>query len=414
MSRRNFILLIIVLVIITVSALLFFYFKRTPGQESEGGGGFFSNLNPFGSTETKPPAVETPTTPGTGEVITIGEEERQLVKVSTMPIAGFAVFQKEKTEKEFVPALRYVARTNGNVYQTFADDVLEGKLSETIIPKVYEALFGNNGEMVIMRYLKSDEQTIQTFLGALPKEKLGGEVVGERKVEGSFLPDNISDLSLSFDTTKIFYLLNTNDITSGIILNLKDNKKTQVFDSQFAEWLSFWPNIKMITLNTKPSGTIPGYMYAIDPAKKDFRRILSNINGLTTLTSPDSKLILYSDNNLNLGIYHTDTRDSSSIGLRTLAEKCIWNKTSADIYCAVPKSIQQGIYPDIWYKGEMSFFDEIWKINVENGVTTKIINPIDVIGGEEIDGIKLALDNDENYLFFVNKKDSYLWKLKLK
>jgi hypothetical protein len=36
------------------------------------------------------------------------------------------------------------------------------------------------------------------------------------------------------------------------------------------------------------------------------------------------------------------------------------------------------------------------------------------ISGEEIDGIKLALDADENYLFFVNKKDSFLWEYSLK
>ena len=87
---------------------------------------------------------------------------------------------------------------------------------------------------------------------------------------------------------------------------------------------------------------------------------------------------------------------------------------SDTIYCAIPKSITRGTYPDLWYKGETSFSDEIWKINVESGITTKLINPITVIGGEEIDAIKLALDADENYLFFVNKKDSYLWKLELK
>ena len=34
--------------------------------------------------------------------------------------------------------------------------------------------------------------------------------------------------------------------------------------------------------------------------------------------------------------------------------------------------------------------------------------------GEDIDGIKLALDKDETFLFFVNKKDSFLWELQLK
>jgi hypothetical protein len=37
-----------------------------------------------------------------------------------------------------------------------------------------------------------------------------------------------------------------------------------------------------------------------------------------------------------------------------------------------------------------------------------------VDGGQEVDGTKLALDVGANYLFFVNKKDSFLWKLDLK
>jgi hypothetical protein len=36
-----------------------------------------------------------------------------------------------------------------------------------------------------------------------------------------------------------------------------------------------------------------------------------------------------------------------------------------------------------------------------------------VNGAEDIDGIKLNLDENQNFLFFVNKKDSYLWELSL-
>ena len=40
-----------------------------------------------------------------------------------------------------------------------------------------------------------------------------------------------------------------------------------------------------------------------------------------------------------------------------------------------------------------------------------IADPVTINGGEDIDGIKLAMDEGENYLFFVNKKDSFLWEL---
>ena len=142
-------------------------------------------------------------------------------------------------------------------------------------------------------------------------------------------------------------------------------------------------------------------------------KILGDINGLTTLTSPDGKLILYGNGTLSLNIFHTDTRSSDLLGVRTLAEKCVWAGGNDILYCAVPNSINGALYPDAWYKGEVSFADAIWKIDLKSGTTTMLVNPV-LVKGEEIDGIKLALDESENYLFFVNKKDCFLWELELK
>ncbi|HTE49158.1 MAG TPA: peptidoglycan-binding domain-containing protein, partial [Candidatus Paceibacterota bacterium] len=315
---------------------------------------------------------------------------------------------------EFVPALRYVDKITGNIYQTFADKIIERKFSGTIIPKVYDAYFGNQGESVIMRYLKPDEKTIETFVGILPKELLGVETTGNSEVKGSFLPDNVKDISTSPDASKIFYLWDSADNMIGTTLNFLNNKKAQIFDSPFTEWLSFWPNSNLITLTTKPSANIPGYMYSMDSTGKSLTKILGDVNGLTTLGSPDGKLILFSDNNLALNVYHSDTRNSDLLGIKTLPEKCVWGRASDTLYCAVPKTIASGEYPDAWYQGEVSFSDQIWKVDIKTGNATLILDPATILGGGEIDGVKLALDEGENYLFFVNKKDSFLWKLDLK
>jgi hypothetical protein len=155
-------------------------------------------------------------------------------------------------------------------------------------------------------------------------------------------------------------------------------------------------------------------MYKIDGSGKNLMKVLGDINGLTTLTSPNGKLVLYSDNNLSLNVYNTETMNSTVLGIRTLSEKCVWGKANDVIYCAIPKLIDSGEYPDSWYQGEVSFKDQFWKIDVKTGNGTLILDPTTISGGEESDGIKLALDDGENYLFFVNKKDSFLWKLNLR
>src|SRR3989344_4511181 len=140
---------------------------------------------------------------------------------------------------------------------------------------------------------------------------------------------------------------------------------------------------------------------------------MSEVSGLTTLTSPDGKRILYADNNLSLKIYNTESRDTVSFVARTLPEKCVWSKGSEAVYCSVPKFISGSSFPDTWYKGEESFSDEIWRLDVVSENAQRLSELYSERGFEDMDNVRLALDESEGYLFFINKKDSYLWELEL-
>ena len=59
-------------------------------------------------------------------------------------------------------------------------------------------------------------------------------------------------------------------------------------------------------------------------------------------------------------------------------------------------------YPDDWYQGEVSFTDRIMKFNTSN------TEPVETdLFAEPVDATKLQIEGD--YLFFVDKKTSYLW-----
>lgn len=442
MQKRNLTFLIIILVAITAGFFGYLYFSKPANTGEMPSNTPRFNFFPFDKTPKKP-APETPadTSPSGIEIPNFEIQPvtvLKLKKVSSFPVAGFGVYQKEVFKEllplppgegggevnliptapatEFVATLRYVEKATGNVYQTRADQLDERKFTNTIIPQIHEAFFGSKATAVAMRYLKGDGKTIETFLGSLPKDILGGDSSQTAQVKGTFLPENITDMSVSPDSSKIFYLVNINNTSVGVTAGALGESKSQVFGSPFTEWLSQWPNFKMITVTTKPASGVPGYMYAINPDRKDFSKILGGINGLTTLTSPSGKLVLYSSssgNSLNLSIYDTDTGNSSLLGVKTLPEKCVWTKASDALYCAVPKFLNLEEYPDTWYQGLVTFSDEIWEIDAVDGSGQKIADPA-LISNEEVDGIKLALDDSENYLFFLNKKDSYLWELNLK
>jgi hypothetical protein len=412
MSRRNFILLIIVLVIMGLFAAGYWYLHPKVGSNGNGGTDTnFVSQFPNGSGGTKGNnGGSNPTDISGGEEGQVGVTGK-LVRVSRIPVAGFTVFPKEKNKDVFIPALRYVDRISGNVYQTFADTIQEYILTKTVIPKVHDAVFTNGGSNVFMRYLKSDETTVETFGAFMPKEVIG-EAAPDLK--SSFLLDGITDLSVSPDGSRLFYLLDNGEEVAGIILDPLTNKKIQVFNSPFTEWLSFWPNPKLITLTTKPSALTAGYMYSINTDKKDLNKVLGPINGLTTLTSPNGKIVLYGDSNLSLYLFNKDTKATLSLGVRGMPEKCVWSAGSITIYCSSPSNIDSSAYPDSWYQGEVSFDDQIFSINVDSGNATMVLKPSNEISGLSIDGTSLALDKSETYLFFLNKKDSILWKYNLK
>lgn len=452
MKKRNFILLIILMFVIL--GILYVSFKpTTPDDEGNTNTNqdtnFFSNIFPlFGNknknsnnTNTENPADISGYVPPTEGKI----KDMILYKISSVPVAGYGLYYKErfvdvplkkaeeenteiisgpsedeeiKDEKPVAPeteevlSIRYVDKKTGNIYQTFADKIFEQKYSNTIILNLHEAIFSSDGENVIMRYLKPDNKTIASWAGYLPKEVLGADSITTSDVSGSFLPDNITDLSVAKDSSKIFYLFNTKDYTIGISANGLGEKKTQVFDSSYSEWLSEYVNQNTITLTTKAGSGVPGFIYKVNPNRKDFEKVLGGISGLTTLTSPNGNLVLYADDGLNLHLYNTGTEETKRISIKTLPEKCTWREDSTEIYCAMPKDLQNASYPDSWYMGEISFSDQIWKIDAETLNTGLIIDPLQTDGGEDIDGIKLTFK--DGYLFFVNKKDNFLWELKIK
>lgn len=435
--------IIIIITILLVLLLLVFgyaYITKTDTTTTTGETGvkeenFLFNIFSFGNRSNNLNPIESLVNFITGNT----EEEQTILpanklnRISSMPVSGYGVLEKERyvvvpetngevvegekvtptaPQTEFVPILKYADKTNGNIYQTLVENIEERRFSETVIPYIHESFFTKNH--VIMRYLRNNS-IIATFVGELPKEILGADSSNGNEIFGTFLPEDIKDISVSPDNEQIFYLSNTKNGVIGVLTTDTDKQtKETIFDSHFTEWTSFWPNNEIITLTTKPSGLVNGYSYILNTKTKQYDKALSGIRGLTTLMSPDTSTILYSDNNLSLSLFDINRTESRNLNIKTHPEKCIWAGDSISIYCAVPKFVDASYtYPDSWYMGEVSYNDEIYKINTQTGQKTKLVNPSEIYSDANIDAINLKLDNKEENLFFMNKSDSYLWGLKL-
>ncbi|MFC1801852.1 hypothetical protein ACFLY7_00195 [Patescibacteria group bacterium] len=408
MSKRNIIILILSLTILALAGAFTSYLlttgEKTP-QDFEELRDFF----PFGEEpETTTRELER------GEVIEEVTETPEIItdtdfpilrQISRDPISG-AVTELQEDGSYLI---RFIQKSNGHIYETETNRLTQKRISNTTIPKIYDADWLNINSLII-RYLDdNDQETIKTFVAQIKKNDLE-----ETNLEGIFFPDNITQIA--HNKEKIFYLTNTENNSLGILTNIEGDTPTQIFSSPFNEWLINWAGGDIITLTTKPSNGVDGYVYSLNSRTEKFDKILGEIDGLLTLLSPNSSKLIYSVNNksgITSFLYDLQTNESIETPFGIIPEKCTWGKESIYIYCGIPANKLTGDYPDEWYQGLESTTDEVWKIDVENDFFDFLASPRDLLN-TEIDAINLILSENEDYLFFTNKKDLTLWSLKLK
>lgn len=349
----------------------------------------------------------------------IATQQNKLSQITDFAVSGFSVSLTErvventnaeesaqqegnvdkKTEEpktEILETINYVEKSTGHIYEYPLNIKKSEKISNSTIPGVHEAFFGNNNQSVVYRYI-NDSRKIQSYVATLGATK------------GEFLSEDIEQIAISPSKEELFYLYNLGDKATGLIFSFKTNTKRQIFSSDFTEWLPQWVNKQAIFLTTKPSWNIEGSLYGLNTTTGALTKIFGNINGLTTLANNEGNRILYNKSTSSgplLGLFSENNHKSLSI--YGLPEKCVWSKDSINIYCAIPKSITTIRLPDLWYQGVVSFDDMFISIDTESGVNN-IIDESSI----GIDAINLTLSEKEDILFFINKKDGTLWGLSL-
>ena len=322
--------------------------------------------------------------------------KQKLIQLTSRAAVG-AIFNS-KTQK-----IQYFEKSTGHLYETNSTGEIKNQLTITTIPRIFEAHWNKDASKALLQYFESENNTTRAFLTSSISTTTG-------TVEGSFLPTDTKAVSISNEEQKIFYL-NGNNPTVGITAAIDNKNQRQIFSSPFGEFLVDWPTKDKISLLTKPSSESGGYLYELNPLTQSVTKILSDINGLTVLYSPTLGKILYSEaenSSINAKIYDVKKKSSVVFSQKTFPEKCVFsNLNSNKIYCAVPQTLARGDYPDIWYKGLISFVDNLWIIDIEKGSSEMILNE------GNFDMINLFLDGEEKFLFFENKKDGTLWSVNL-
>jgi hypothetical protein len=353
----------------------------------------------------------------------------RLRKITSVPVAGSQVFEREveivkenasTTERFYATStenfFRYIERATGHLYETGENTLINERLTNTTIPKIYEAIFSDNLNDFIYRYVdENNSNLIKTFFASLEErgEDVEEDVNVKYRMEGFLLNDAIEEIFIDNETVLSFYSIPNGSIFELSNINTPD-EATFSFYSQISQLNNQFINDNYIGMTTKPSFDSEGYSYIID-SEGQIEKTLGPLRGLTTNYSPDGLKVIFSkviNESLVSGIYSLEDGRQYAIGFNTLPEKCAWGPDSDIIYCGVPSSLS-GNFPDDWYMGIESFSDSLVSYDLNTSENEILIfNGVD--SPEFIDIIDMKVSPSEEFLLFQNKKDLSLWSYDLR
>ncbi|KKW22227.1 MAG: hypothetical protein UY62_C0009G0025 [Parcubacteria group bacterium GW2011_GWF2_50_9] len=397
--RTKIIIAVVVVLLLTALGVFLYFFLKKESALPPIGGTFPPPTDEIPSAEEGPPTTLPEEIPGPFEPI--------LRQLSKAPVAGFMLGARSGE-----PIVRYQERAAGNIYEIEADGEGEKRLTNTTIPKVYEALWSKTGSSLISRYLREGSEIIESFSARVVPSTSGTE--GE--LQGTFLPRGILSAALSPDGKKVVYVQEENGGSSSITSDINGERREKIWESPVKEWLVSWPAEQRIALLSKSSGLASGLLISVDPRNGVKTLLLRAIPGLTALINPVKPLVLYSasgQTGITFSLLDETSGRRSPIRLTTLPEKCVWTKDGERFYCGVPRVIPQGTYPDVWYQGVISFEDEVWSSAPDTGADERIQDISDK-RGLPIDLINPEISADEKFLVFMDKKSGTVWSLQMK
>ncbi|HYC34378.1 MAG TPA: hypothetical protein VEC13_01465 [Candidatus Paceibacterota bacterium] len=428
MTRKVIILLSAVVVLfLLVLGFLFFIARKAPEPTDSAFTQKVRELFPFGRPAQDPDdlftgeGTEFPETGLNGEVSLGDRPVPRLRKISSEPTAGTYHWSEVKPDtKEIIYHVEYADRATGRIYDAESNKLPVTQISNTTLPKMYEAKFAST-DSFLSRFLDNNrEEVIKTYFVTLRLPTQSATTSTSTPLlkvsTGTYLEENIKEIAFSPSKSKVAYSIYTPTGGSIIVSNPNGSNKRQVFASPLREWLLEWISETGVLITTKPSGLAEGYAYNLNTSSGGLTKITGGL-GLTMSVSPKTAgfyLVGKGGGTISTTFLKTDAaKGNQTLYLsRTLPEKCVWSKKDSNIiYCAVPSSVPSSLYPDDWYQGIVSFTDSIWKINVETAQTNIVVTPSD--SGAGVDAINLEVSENDEFLTFINKKDLSLWGYQL-
>ncbi len=360
----------------------------------------------------------------------------ELRQISDFPIVGLNIEKMSKKAKELYNEINdeelkdneeyyeivYMSAANAHVFRTYDFKMSSERISNITIPRVFDIKFFNNNEFII-RYLKDGE--IKTYSIKL-RDKEDKEIKDKyldrknkilKEFSGLFFPNGIIELAINKDLKKVFYLSleNKNRKKDGKIYGFLSgsfgDERKEIFEHSMKEWNINFNSKDKIAFSNKASSDEFSLSFVLDLNKNTFEKMRIKGEAFNILPNYTFDKIAFSKKDENgkimLFIYDLNKNKILETDISAMIDKCVWAK-SDNLYCATNNDIRNG-EPDKWYMGESFYKDYIYVYDAKNGG----FNVVYVGVGKDFDIMDLKIDEDEKYLYWIDRKSMFGWSFRL-
>lgn len=405
-------LLAVVLVLMLGSLAGWYFFLRTQSRttaEQSAARGFGVAIPEGRANGDAPAGDERAQTNASGK--DASSRPAQLWQVEAAPTAGHAFIGSGDDLR-----LRYVVRAGGYVFDANPETGLRTRLTNTLIPKIYEAQMSENGH-VFERSLDT-QGNITTFAGTVSTSTDPSSASSSgMTLLGSYLAKNILTLSADPLSGALLYTVADASGSAALTADWDGQKVKTLFSSTILNWRpTALPDGRMFLAQAAADG-VPGYGYEL---KKDgsMTRLLGPLPGLVMRVRPSAKgepnALLWSQSargELRLFVRVGESATAVQIPVRTTADKCAWLPGKELVaYCGVPQGTTGQNFLDTWYRGAAHSSDSLWRINASAGTAEMVFTPP---SNTPIDIEDMVADRNGSALAFTNAADKSLWLFRL-
>ncbi len=148
------------------------------------------------------------------------------------------------------------------------------------------------------------------------------------------------------------------------------------------------------------------------------KEIFTTTYGADYRFSPNGEKILTSgtvekgSSSLSLALMNIGGSGYQNLFIPTLVSKTTWSKSGRTLYYALPGSIPTGsVLPNDYYEKPLLTSDTFWKMDTKTGESSRIVDTADIT--QSFDAQDFTLDDEESTLFFVNRRDNKIYRIRL-